>query len=149
VALPLPRPPAREEIMKQRTSVTIATVVATIAGLAAAIEVRASADKIAFPENYAKGVAYLTLDRAGSKQITEYYVTREAIDAAKKGMPLPSGTVIAAVAVSAQLDAQGNPVKDASGRFVKTTNITGYRVMEKRAGWGSEYPEATRNGEWE
>jgi hypothetical protein len=149
VALPLPRPPAREEIMKQRTSVTIATVVATIAGLAAAMEVRAGADKIAFPESFAKGVVYLTLDRAGSKQITEYYVTPEAIDAAKKGMPLPSGTVIAAVAFSAELDAQGNPVKDANGRFVKTTNIAGYRVMEKRTGWGSEYPEATRNGEWE
>jgi len=22
-------------------------------------------------------------------------------------------------------------------------------VMEKRAGWGAEYPEAQRNGEWE
>jgi hypothetical protein len=139
----------REEIMTLRTNVTIAAIVATIAGLAAAIEVRAGADKIAFPENYAKGVVYMSLDRAGSKQITEYYVSQEAIDAAKKGMPLPSGTTITAVAFSAQLDAQGNPVKDANGRFIKTTDITGYRVMEKRAGWGSEYPEEKRNGDWE
>jgi hypothetical protein len=132
-----------------RTTVTVATVVATIIGLAAAIEVRAGGDKIAFPENYASGVIYLTLDRAGSKQITEYYVSQEAIDAARKGMPLPSGTVITAVAFGAQLDAQGNPVKDSNGRFIKTTNINGYRVMAKRDGWGSEYPEATRNGEWE
>jgi hypothetical protein len=135
--------------MSTRTTATIAAIVATIAGLAAAIEVRASGDKIAFPDDYAKGVVYLTLDRAGSKQITEYYVSREAIDAARKGMPLPSGTVITAVAVGAELDAQRNPVKDANGRFVKTSNITGYRVMAKRTGWGSEYPEATRNGEWE
>jgi hypothetical protein len=132
-----------------RTNVTIAAIVATVAGLAAAIEVRAGADKIAFPENYAKGVVYMSLDRAGNKQITEYYVSQEAIDAAKKGMPLPSGTTITAVAFSAQLDAQGNPVKDANGRFIKTTDITGYRVMEKRAGWGSEYPEEKRNGDWE
>jgi len=25
----------------------------------------------------------------------------------------------------------------------------GYTVMEKQAGWGAEYPEAQRNGEWE
>jgi hypothetical protein len=131
------------------TTVIVATVVATIIALAAAIEVRAGGDKIAFPENYASGVIYLTLDRAGSKQITEYYVSQEAIDAARKGMPLPSGTVITAVAFGAHLDAQGNPVKDSNGRFIKTTNINGYRVMAKRDGWGSEYPEATRNGEWE
>src|SRR5260370_16902854 len=135
--------------MRIRTTIAIATVVATIAGLAAAIEVRAGADKIAFPENYATGVVYLALDRAGSKQITEYYVSQEAIDAAKKGMPLPSGTVITAVAVGAELDAQGNPVKDSKGRFIKTNNITGYRVMAKRTGWGGEYPEEKRNGEWE
>ena len=50
---------------------------------------------------------------------------------------------------AAQLDAQGNPVKDGNGRFIKTSNIVGYTVMEKRAGWGAEYPEAQRNGEWE
>src|SRR6266568_3800693 len=132
-----------------RTNVTIAAIAATIAGLAAAIEVRAGADKIAFPEDFAKGVVYMSLDRAGNKQITEYYVNREAIDAAKKGMPLPSGTRITAVAFTAELDPQGNPVKDANGRFIKTSNITGYRVMEKRAGWGSEYPEEKRNGDWE
>jgi hypothetical protein len=139
----------QEKTMRMRTTITIATAIATIAGLAAAIEVRAGGDKIAFPEDYATGVVYLTLDRAGSKQITEYYVSQEAVDAATKGMPLPSGTVITAVAVGAQLDAQGNPVKDSNGRFIKTSNITGYRVMAKRAGWGSEYPEEKRNGEWE
>src|SRR5260370_8741941 len=64
-------------------------------------------------------------------------------------MSLPNGTVITAVNFAEQVDAQGNPVKDASGRFIKTTTIRGYRVMAKRAGWGSEYPEAKRNGEWE
>jgi hypothetical protein len=135
--------------MRIRTSMTIATAVAIITGLAAAVEVRAGGDKIAFPENYATGVVYMTLDRAGSKQITTYYVNQEAIDAARKGLPLPSGTTITAVAFGADLDSQGNPAKDANGRFIKTANITGYRVMAKRTGWGSEYPEATRNGEWE
>ena len=95
------------------------------------------------------GVAYMSIDRAGGKAMSEYYTSQEAIEAAKKGMPLPDGTVISAVNFAAQLDAQGNPVKDANGRFIKTSNIQGYRVMAKRAGWGSEYPETKRNGEWE
>ena len=45
-------------------------------------------------------------------------------------------------------DAQGNPVKDANGRFSKG-NLIAYTVMEKRAGWGTEYPDNVRNGEWE
>jgi len=135
--------------MAFRRNFSVAAIIATIAGLAAAIEVQAGADKVAFPENYASGMIYMTIDRAQSKQITAYYTSREAIEAAKKGMPLPSGTVITAVAFAAQVDAQGNPVKDANGRFVRTTDIRGYRVMAKRAGWGSDYPDATRNGEWE
>jgi hypothetical protein len=131
-----------------RNIITAVTFV-TVAGLAAAVEVRAGGDQVAFPESYAKGVVYMTIDRAQNKQVTEYYVSQEAIEAAKKGMPLPSGTDIVAVAFAAKLDDQGNPVKDANGRFTKTGSPLGYRVMEKRAGWGSDYPETKRNGEWE
>jgi Cytochrome P460 len=48
----------------------------------------------------------------------------------------------------AKFDADGNPEKDANGRFIKG-ELVGYTVMEKRAGWGSEYPDEIRNGEWE
>lgn len=56
--------------------------------------------------------------------------------------------MITVVQHNTQLDAEDNPVKDASGRFIKT-DIRGYTAMEKRTGWGSEYPEHVRNGEWE
>ncbi len=135
--------------MRISRTVTATSAIAIVAAFAATVLVRAAADQVAFPEDFAKGVAYMSIDRAGPKAISEYYTSREAIEAAKKGMPLPNGTVITAVNFAAQLDAQGNPVKDASGRFIKTTTIRGYRVMAKRAGWGSEYPEAKRNGEWE
>jgi hypothetical protein len=135
--------------MTIRRNVTIAGMIAAAATLTGAIVVRAGADKVAFPENYAKGVVYMQIDRPNNKQLTEYYVSQEAIDAAKKGMPLPSGTTITAVGFAAQVDAQGNPVQDSSGHFVKTGNPTGYRVMEKRAGWGTDYTADKRNGEWE
>ena len=48
----------------------------------------------------------------------------------------------------AQLDAAGEPVKGANGRFQKG-DLVAYTVMEKRDGWGTEYKDDIRNGEWE
>ena len=135
--------------MTARTNITLATIVATIVGLALAMQAYAGGDKITFPADYAKGVVYMTLDRPENKQVRDYYTSPEAVIAAKKGEPLPHRTVITAVQYAAQLDAQGNPAKDANGRFIKTANILGYTVMEKRKGWGAEYDEKIRNGEWE
>jgi hypothetical protein len=111
-------------------------------------QVKPTGEKIAFPENYAQGELYATVDRADNKQYRELYTSKAAVEAAKRGEPLPHGTVITLVQYAAQLDPQGNPVKDANGRFIKT-NIVAYTVMEKRAGWGAEYPDNMRNGEWE
>jgi len=134
--------------MPSRTKIVAAMLTAAAATLAVASAVRAGGDKVAFPESYAQGVLYATIDRPDNKQFRELYTSRAAIDAAKKGEPLPSGTVLTLVQYAAKLDAQGNPEKDANGRFIKT-NIVGYTVMEKRTGWGAEYPETQRNGEWE
>ncbi len=125
-------------------------IVATLslAAVALTVGVRAGGEKIAFPENYAKGVLYTTVDRPDNKQYRELYATPEAIAAVKAGQPIPSGSVLTLVQHKAKLDADGNPERDANGRFIKG-ELVGYTVMEKRAGWGSEYPEEIRNGEWE
>ena len=91
---------------------------------------------------------FTTVDRPDNKQFRELYTSAEALDAAKKGEPLPSGTVITLIQYAAKLDAQGNPEKDANGRFIKG-NLIGYTVTEKRTGWGTEYSDDIRNGEWE
>ena len=127
-------------------AVSAAIAWASAAGLT--MSARAGGDKVAFPENYAKDVLYTTVDRADNKQYRELYTQRDAIEAAKKGEPLPSGTVITLVQFAAKLDDKGNPVKDANGRFVKD-RLLAYTVMEKRTGWGAEYPDTMRNGEWE
>lgn len=118
------------------------------AALVATATVRAGGEKIAFPENYAKGVLYTTVDRPDNKQYRELYSTPEAIEAVKTGKPIPSGTVLTLVQYKAVLDAAGEPEKDANGRF-KKGELVAYTVMEKRTGWGSEYPDDIRNGEWE
>ena len=135
--------------MTRRRQFAIALAVAIVAGLGVSAQVLAGGDKVAFPQDYAKGVVYMTLDRPENKQVREYFTSPAAVDAAKKGAPLPNGTVITVAQYAAQLDAQGNPVKGADGRFIKTANIVGYTVMEKRTGWGAEYPETQRNGDWE
>lgn len=132
--------------MTSGTNVMVAGLVAFAVALGVALD--AAGDKVAFPESYAKGVLYWVQDRPANKQVREYYTSPAAIDAAKKGAPMPDGTVIAVVQYNVQLDAQGNPVTDANGRFIKT-DIRGYTAMEKRKGWGAEYPETVRNGEWE
>jgi hypothetical protein len=134
--------------MTLRRSIAAATACAALAVVFAALPARAGGDLVKFPENYATGVLYTTVDRADNKQYRELYTTPAAVAAAKKGEPLPSGTVLTLVQYAAKLDAQGNPEKDANGRVIKG-NLIAYTVMEKRAGWGAEYPANVRNGEWE
>lgn len=91
---------------------------------------------------------YTIVDRHDTKQYRELWGTPDAVAAMKSGKPLPSGSVLTLVQYKARTDAAGNPVKDANGRFVKG-DLIAYTVMEKRTGWGTEYPAEWRNGEWE
>ena len=127
---------------------TLSTCAAAVAAAALALPAGAGGDKVAFPALYPEGILFATVDRADNKQYRELYTSAEALAAAKKGEPLPNGTVITLVQFAAKLDGQGNPEKDANGRFIKG-NLIGYTVMEKRAGWGAEYPDNVRNGDWE
>jgi hypothetical protein len=148
----IPRAAPQQQLgkhMSTRTHIGMACIAAAGTALAVIGPVVAGGDKIVFPQNHAEGVLYATVDRPDNKQFRELYVNNAAaLEAAKKGEPLPSGTVLTLVQYAAKLDSQGNPEKDANGRFIKT-NVVGFGVMEKRAGWGTEYPENIRNGEWE
>ena len=126
------------------------TLTLLVLGAVVLVAQRSSAgpDKITFPANYKDHVLYDVLDRYDIKQYRELYGTPEGVKAAREGKPIPSGTVLTLVQYKAQVDAAGNPIKDAKGRFVKD-DLIAYTVMEKRTGWGTEYPDELRNGEWE
>ncbi|MGH7389580.1 MAG: cytochrome P460 family protein [Candidatus Rokuibacteriota bacterium] len=127
----------------------VIAVLALLAGLYIAAPTSAGPDKIAFPANWKSHVLYTTVDRSDNKQHRELYASsKEAVEAMKAGKPLPHGTVLTLVQYKAQLDAQGQPVKGPDGRFVKG-DLAAFTVMEKRQGWGAEYPPELRNGEWE
>lgn len=128
------------------------TVAAVFAGVllagTAVVHVNAGPDLVKFPADYEKGVKYGVVSNPKNKLYREFYTTKAAVDAAKAGQPIPSGTWIVMKSFTSKLDATGAPLKGADGHFVKDA-LSAYAVMEKRAGWGKEYPDALRNGEWE
>ena len=125
----------------------VSSSVATIFFLAAMFSATAGPDKVKFPQ-YQIHVLYDVLDQPENKEVRELYVNAEALNGLKAGQPLPSGTVLSAPTFKALLDDKGEFVRDANGRLIRG-RLDRVVVMEKRAGWGAEYPDALRNGEWE
>lgn len=113
-----------------------------------AAQVEAGPEFVKFPAAYDKGVMYGVVSNPNNKLYREFYTTREAVEAVKAGKPVPSGTWIVMKSFKSKLDASGGPLKDQDGHFIKD-ELAAYAVMEKRTGWGKEYPDNLRNGEWE
>ena len=112
------------------TTMMRSTAVALVYVLAALLtwQARAGGDLVQFPENYAQGVQYATVERGNVKE--EIFTSPAAIEAVKNGEPIPSGTVITLVDYR-------------EGKLFR------YVVMEKRTGWGADYPPEKRKREWE
>ncbi len=126
------------------------TVLLVVAASLVVVLAEAGSEKVAYPKDYrSKYVLFATKDNPPFKTVRFMYVNPEALKAAKPGQPLPDGTVLVAEDRNAKLNAKGEPVKGADGRFVVTEKIFSVLVQEKRKGWGTEYPADTRNGEWE
>lgn len=119
-----------------------------VVALGALAQVRAGGEKVAFPEGFEKGTLYATVERHDIKQFRELYASPGVVEAVRKGQPVPSGAVLTLVQYRAKVDDKGTPVRGPDGRFVKDA-LLAYTVMEKRTGWGTEYPTNIRNGEWE
>jgi cytochrome c553 len=104
--------------------------------------------RVAFPEGYKESfVKYHTINFPATKQVRYYYANKPAVQAAKARRPLPDGSVLFAEVYTAKLDADKNPVKGADGFFV-AEKLVAYTAMASGAGWGAEFPEMLRNGDW-
>ena len=57
--------------MNNRKAVTLAAALGAYTGSLLAVQVRAGGEKVAFPENYASGTLYTTVDRYDIKQYRE------------------------------------------------------------------------------
>ena len=104
--------------------------------------------RVAFPEGYKESfVKYHTINFPATKQVRYYYANKAAVQAAKAGKPLPDGSVLFAEVYTAKLNADKNPVKGADGFFV-AEKLVAYTAMASGKGWGAEFPEMLRNGDW-
>ena len=112
----------------------------------------AEADKprIDFPENYrAELVNYLSLDRTqNDDQIIRLFAPKSALEAAKSGNSLPTGTVLVAEIYKAKKDADGEVIESSLGRRVRG-KFAAVAVMQKEKGWGDKFPDELKNGDWD
>lgn len=93
----------------------------------------AGPEKVMFPSSYQNHVRYATVDRPDNKTVREIYISPAHVKGVKPGEPLPPGTVLTMEVYRTRVDAQGEPLKGADGRFIKG-DLTGIFVMEKQAG---------------
>lgn len=110
----------------------------------------AGADLVAYPEGYqGEFTHYTTVNRADErKQVVKMFANDVALQSARDGAPLDSGSVIVMEVYKAELDANEQPVPGDDGFFVPA-GLAAITVMETRTGWGADYPDEWRNGEWE
>jgi hypothetical protein len=79
--------------MKTLTFTAIAGFFAVVLAGTVTWQARAGGELVKFPEEYAKGQLYGSVDRTDIKEYREFYTSQAALDAVKKGQPIPSGTV--------------------------------------------------------
>ena len=118
-------------------------------GLAATAGI-AGTDKVAFPEGFQTAYTlYTVVDRHDRKRARFMYMSPIAWEAAVAGQALPDGSVLVMEDHSVRMAGEEQTVLDSQGNLIPTDETTSVFVMEKRAGWGAEYTEEKRNGEWE
>jgi len=91
-------------------------------------QAHAEINRVMFPGNFDQLVHYATVRRGNVTE--DILTTPEAIQAIKKGQPIPSGTYFVLV-----------DYRDAK--------LYRYFVMEKGAAWGADYDERRRTGDWQ
>ncbi len=107
-----------------------------------------SKTRVDFPASYKQTfVKYHTINFPATKQVRYYYANRAAAQAAKESKPLPDGSVLFAEVYTAKLDADKNPVKGGDGFYVPE-KLVAYTAMASGAGWGNDFPDMLRNGNW-
>ncbi|MBL8325317.1 MAG: cytochrome P460 family protein [Rubrivivax sp.] len=104
--------------------------------------------RVTFPEGYRSTFRmYQTVNRADINQVRYLYANPVAWQAAREGRPLPAGSVLLLEQWAAKLDAERKPVVGAGG-FYTPDRLVAYAVMSSGAGWGNDFPEMLRNGDW-
>jgi len=109
------------------TGLCLLAACAAIGAMAVSWKVQAETNRVTFPDLEAL-VHYTTVRRG---EVTEHIMTTQAaIDAVKAGQPVPAGTHFVLV-------------------DYRDGEVFRYFIMEKGEGWGSDYDESRRTGDWQ
>jgi cytochrome c553 len=106
------------------------------------------AKRVALPSDLLGFTHYYTFNHQGRKQLRNVYANKVAMDAARAGKDLPDGSVLVVEAFAAEIGADKKPVVGADGFYV-ASGRAGYTAMERRSGWGQDFPGMIRNGDWQ
>jgi hypothetical protein len=112
---------------------------------------QAGPEQVALPSDYANSfIHYKTLDKRDQDPdvVRQIYIDPPSADLAQLGAPLPEGTRLVMVDHLAAVNA-GETLRDRGGRMVPSDEIKQILVAEKRAGFGAEYGDDLRTGDWE
>jgi hypothetical protein len=127
-------------------------LIGAITALLLAGPAAAGTENIDYPKDYKAGFTFYTsVDKTHPKRgpsIRDMLINPAGLAAARAGNPMPSGTVIVMEVHKAKKNADGKGMKNIAGKYTKA-GLNFVFVMEKRTGWGAEYPASLRNGEWE
>jgi hypothetical protein len=112
--------------------------------------VNADENNIAFPENYRQTFTnYLSLDRTQNPdQIIRLFANDLAMQGPGEDGKLPFGSILVAEIYKAKLDSENKVITSSLNRRIKD-KLALIAVMQREEGWGSQYPDGVRNGNWD
>jgi hypothetical protein len=104
---------------------------------------------VELPENYrTEFLHYATVDHSDAV-IRNIYISPQAANDLQVGYSLPNQTIIVIEAYNAELDLDGEPLRDANGRYIKAEPLDMVHVAEKRFDWSeSDFSGTVRAGSW-
>jgi len=107
-------------------------------------------ENIAFPENYRSTFTnYLSLDRTQNPdQVIRLFANDVAMQGPGEDGKLPFGSILVAEVYKAKLDSEGAAIKSSLGQRIKD-KFALVAVMQREEGWGEQYPDGIRNGNWD
>jgi len=105
--------------------------------------------ELQLPADYKSQGPYLISDRLGQEdQVIVLYANATARFGATTDGKLPNDSTIVGEIYSVKKDADGEVIESQVGRRIPDA-LTTIVMMQRRAGWGDQYPEELKVGDWE
>jgi len=106
--------------------------------------------RIKLPEDYrSKYTNYLNLDRTQEEdQVIHLYANDIAMEGMGENGEFPNGSILVGEVYKAKKDEDGEVIESLLGHRIPE-KFALIAIMEKREGWGSDFKEEHKNGDWD